>query len=90
MKLEGYVARNGINVEDVDSEDIVVRKLVESVKNELTLFIDEKPIRDENGFEEWYQMETSNYMPLSKHEWGWLTWEDEPVKVEVEIKTKGE
>lgn len=87
MILKGYIAKNGKNVENIDSKDELLREFAEENQDQLMLFVGDKPERDEDGFEEW--IHNPDYsITLPKHEWNKLTWEDEPVEVEIHIKDK--
>lgn len=48
------------------------------------IFSKEKPLRDDEGYEEW--MDCGDSIELPKHWFPEVTWEDEPQKVKLSIE----
>lgn len=84
-QLEGYIFRNGENIEDLDDPDDFIRRATEYRVNAI-IFSEEYPNRDEDGFEEWLDF-TQGYI-LPGFWYPEITWESEPkiVKVTFELK----
>ena len=77
-----------------DMEDTVIQGWVCRDKKDNTLYLHaEKPYRAQSGYDEcddpdWWENDYASYLPLDKSLFPNLTWESDPIEVEIIIKRK--
>lgn len=80
--------------QEKDAEDTVIQGWVCRDKKDNVLYLHaEKPYRAQGGYDEcddldWWENDCGSYLPLGKSVFPNLTWESDPIEVEIIIKRK--